>query len=212
MRSRTLMVMLTALTMATEIGVAAMVSDEVYLETRQHVLQQERSMRLGAGQEGLTLFRYWFHHVSSVVKVAHYPTSCCCSSSPNCYRLVGLVVKAFASRAQDHGFESRLHKDFFGVESYQWLKNWHPVPVAWRYRVSAGTGWPGVSIYCDWVRCKVWSATSIPVWQHVKLSEQIRPWDTLACCWYVKQPTNNNNPIRSSYPAQGLLPQSLAMK
>ena len=23
-----------------------------------------------------------------------------------------------------------------------------------------------------------------------KLSEQIRPWDTLACCWDVKQPTN----------------------
>ena len=28
------------------------------------------------------------------------------------------------------------------------------------------------------------------MWQHVKLSEQIRPWDTLACCWDVKQPTN----------------------
>ena len=46
-----------------------------------------------------------------------------------------------------------------------------------------------VSVYCDWVRWKVWSATSISVWQHVKLSEQIRPWDTLACCWEVKQPT-----------------------
>ena len=47
-----------------------------------------------------------------------------------------------------------------------------------------------VSVYCDWVRWKVWSATSISVWQHVKLSEQIRPWDALACCWDVKQPTN----------------------
>ena len=28
------------------------------------------------------------------------------------------------------------------------------------------------------------------MWQHVKLSEQIRPRDTLACCWNVKQPTN----------------------
>ena len=28
------------------------------------------------------------------------------------------------------------------------------------------------------------------MWQHVKLSEQIRPWDTLACCWDVKQPRN----------------------
>ena len=36
--------------------------------------------------------------------------------------LVGLVVKASASRAEDPGFESR---DFSGVESYQWLENWH---------------------------------------------------------------------------------------
>ena len=41
------------------------------------------------------------------------------------YRHVGLVVKAFASRAEDPGFESRLPRDFSGVESYQWLKNWH---------------------------------------------------------------------------------------
>ena len=34
-------------------------------------------------------------------------------------RLVGLVVKASASRAEDPGFESRLPLDFFGVESYQ---------------------------------------------------------------------------------------------
>ena len=47
-----------------------------------------------------------------------------------------------------------------------------------------------VSVYCDWVRWKVWSATSISVWQHIKLSVQIRPWDTLACCWDIKQPTN----------------------
>ena len=40
-------------------------------------------------------------------------------------RLVGLVVKASAWRAKDPGFESRLRQDFSGVESYQWLKNWH---------------------------------------------------------------------------------------
>ena len=34
-------------------------------------------------------------------------------------RLVGLVVKASASRAEDPGFESRLCRDFFGVEAYQ---------------------------------------------------------------------------------------------
>ena len=35
------------------------------------------------------------------------------------HRLVGLVVKASASRAEGPGFESRLRPDFFGVESYQ---------------------------------------------------------------------------------------------
>ena len=33
--------------------------------------------------------------------------------------LVGLVVKASASRAEGPGFESRLRRDFFGVKSYQ---------------------------------------------------------------------------------------------
>ena len=40
-------------------------------------------------------------------------------------RLVGLVVKASASGVEGPGFESRLRQDFFRVESYQWLKNWH---------------------------------------------------------------------------------------
>ena len=33
-------------------------------------------------------------------------------------RLVGLVVKVSASRAEDSGIESRLRRDFFRVESY----------------------------------------------------------------------------------------------
>ena len=33
--------------------------------------------------------------------------------------LGGLVVGASASREEDPGFESRLRRDFFGVESYQ---------------------------------------------------------------------------------------------
>ena len=28
-----------------------------------------------------------------------------------------------------------------------------------------------MSVYCDWVRWKLWSATSVSVWMHVKLSE-----------------------------------------
>ena len=34
-------------------------------------------------------------------------------------RLVGLVIKASASRTEDPGFESRMRRDFFGVKSYQ---------------------------------------------------------------------------------------------
>ena len=30
-----------------------------------------------------------------------------------------------------------------------------------------------VSVYCDWVRWKVWSATSISVWQHIRLSGSV---------------------------------------
>ena len=56
-----------------------------------------------------------------------------------------------------------------------------------------------VSVYCDWVSLNVWSATSVSVWQHVKLSEQIRPWDTLACCWDVKQPTNKQTNLTSRH-------------
>ena len=78
-------------------------------------------------------------------------TSVSCSSerlTPD--RLVGLVVKASASRADDPGFESRLRRDFFSGSSHTSdLNIGTPVatlPSAWRYRVSAGTGWPGVSI------------------------------------------------------------------
>ena len=58
------------------------------------------------------------------------------------HRLVGLVVKASASRAEDPGFESRLRRDFFRG----WVIPVATLPGAWCYRVIAGTGWPGVSI------------------------------------------------------------------
>ena len=109
------------------------------------------------------------------------------------YRLVGLVVKASASRAGDPRFESRLCWDFFGVESYQWPKNWHSsdYPCQAPGVIGSVLGLIGpVSVYCDWLRWKVWPATSVSVWQHVKLPEQVRPWDTLAYCWDIKQPTN----------------------
>ena len=70
--------------------------------------------------------------------------------SSGSHRLVGLGVEVSASRAEDPGFESRLRRDFFPGSSHSSnLKNGTPVatlPGAWRYRVSAGTGPPGVSI------------------------------------------------------------------
>ena len=53
-------------------------------------------------------------------------------------RLVGLVVKAPASRAEDPGFESRLRRDFFpGSSHISDLKIGTPVgtlPGVWQYR------------------------------------------------------------------------------
>ena len=59
------------------------------------------------------------------------------------------VVKASASRTEDPGFESRMRWDFLGSSHTSDLKIGTPVatlPGTWRYRVSARTGWPGVSI------------------------------------------------------------------
>ena len=59
------------------------------------------------------------------------------------------MVKASASRAEDPGFESRLRRDFSGSSRTSDLIIGTPVaalPGAWHYRVSAGTGRPGVSI------------------------------------------------------------------
>ena len=64
-------------------------------------------------------------------------------------RLGGLVVKASASRAEDPGFESRLRRIFSGSSHTSDLNIGTPVatlPGARRYRASAGTGRPGVSI------------------------------------------------------------------
>ena len=61
------------------------------------------------------------------------------------------MAKASASRAKDPGFDSRLRRDFSGSSHTSDLKIGTPVatlPGAWRSRVSAGTGRPGVSILC----------------------------------------------------------------
>ena len=65
-------------------------------------------------------------------------------------RLAGLVVKASTSGAEDPGFESLLRRDFSGSSHTSDSKIGTPVatqPGAWHYRVRAGTGRPGVSIF-----------------------------------------------------------------
>ena len=89
--------------------------------------------------------------ITSSVTPAVYSTSIV-GLSP-CH-LVGLVVKASAPRAEDPGFESLLRRYFSGWSHTSDSKTGTPVatlPGAWRYRVSTGTGRPGV-MYCDWVR------------------------------------------------------------
>ena len=62
---------------------------------------------------------------------------------------LGLVVKASASRVEDPGFESCLRQDFSGLSHTSDFKTGTPVatlPGIWCYRVSTGTGQPGVSV------------------------------------------------------------------
>ena len=82
-------------------------------------------------------------HFAKTIKLVHLllPTDC----------LIGLVAKASASRVEDLGFNSHLWWDFLGSSHTSDLEIGTPVVTlsgAWRSRVSAGTGWPGVSILC----------------------------------------------------------------
>ena len=118
------------------------------------------------------------------------------------YRLVGLVVKASASRAEDLGFKSRLRRarDFVGSSHTSDFNFGTPVatlPGTWHYRVSAGTGWPGVSTLWlgeveSWI-CNFYLSVA------ARKIVQIRPWDTLACCWDVKQPTKTKTTTKKTY-------------
>ena len=60
------------------------------------------------------------------------------------------MVKASAARAANRDFNSHLRcGDISGSSHTGDLKLSTPVatmPVAWHHRVSAGTGWPGVSM------------------------------------------------------------------
>ena len=131
---------------------------------------------------------HWFSHRLQLNPChKHHPDiSAILVTSPIHY-LAGLVVKASASSSWRSGVQIPLAMGFFRVESYQWLKTWHSsgYPArTWRYRISAGVSilWLGEveSLICNFC---------LSVAAH-KISVQICPWDTLVCCWDVKQPTN----------------------
>ena len=89
-----------------------------------------RDFACGAGTGGMrrTGLCFWMSsRMPAAVTAWRWCTLCLCVCVYvyTVHRLIGLVVKASASRAKDPGFESRLRWDFFGVKSYQWLKNWH---------------------------------------------------------------------------------------
>ena len=72
-----------------------------------------------------------------------------------CHRLVGLEVRRLSREQKVPGSNPACTVIFSGSSHTSDLKIGTPVatlPGAWRYRVSAGTGQPGVSVYCDWVR------------------------------------------------------------
>ena len=101
-------------------------------------------------------------HFSQVIRQPHWPSG-----------------KASALRAEDPMFESCLLRDFSSDSNIG----------AWCYRVSTGTGRPCVSILwlgeVESLICNFYLSVA------ARKIEQIRPWDTLTCCWDIKQPTNN---------------------
>ena len=62
------------------------------------------------------------------------------------------------------------------------------LPGAWRYKVSTGTGWSSISTL--WLGEMESGICNFYLSVAAHKIEQIRPSDTLACCWDVKQPSN----------------------
>ena len=74
---------------------------------------------------------------------------CQFSVAHDAYHFVGLVVKASASRVEDPRFEPICAGIFSASSHTSDFKIDTPLatlPGAWCYRVSAGIGWPNVSI------------------------------------------------------------------
>ena len=104
-----------------------------------------------------------FRRESEMSFNAYVSTKRRATSSTRLTRLVGLVVKASATGAEDPGFESRCAEIFPGSSHTSDLKpHWLPCQAPGVIGSVLGRVGP-VSIYCDWVKWKVWSAASVSV-------------------------------------------------
>ena len=114
-------------------------------------------------KERIFSFRFLLLRFMNVIETTHLLSYCLVYLLTYC--LAGLVVKASASGAEDPWFESRLRRDFSRSNHTSDLKIGTPVAAiqgSWHYRVSAGTGWPGISIL--WLgEVESWIATPISV-------------------------------------------------
>ena len=128
-------------------------------------------------------------------------------------RLIELVAKVSTSRAEDLGFHSHLRqKDFSGSNHTNDLKIGTQVATlsgAWRY--SPVTGWPGVRIL--WLG----QVESLICNFYLSVAARKLVWgDALACCWDVKQWTNNHTgmtwPAQSPTQKAGIKPRPAAVK
>ena len=106
-------------------------------------------------------------------------------------RFVGLVVRRPPWERKIPGSNPACAGIFSGSSHTSDFKIGTPMatlPSAGGYRVSTGTGQPGVSILwlgeVERLICNFYLSVA------ARKIVQIRPWDTLVCCWDVKHPTN----------------------
>ena len=111
--------------------------------------------------------------------------------------LVGLVVRCPPRERKIPGLYPACDRIFSGSNHTSDPKIGTPVatlPGAWRYRVSTGTGRPGVSIL--WLgEIERWICNFYLSVAACKIVWADPTWDTLACCWDVKQPTNQQTKL-----------------
>ena len=95
------------------------------------------------------LWLQWFQRIHWYVYCLHYALT-----SLTFDHLVGLVVKASASRAEDPEFWILLAMGFFWVKSFQWLKHWH------------SSGYPArrVALYCQRWDWSAWCQYTVIGW------------------------------------------------